>query len=243
MGDISEMRGLIVLFTVVSLTVALIMLMPSDYFTAGTTMPNTYNNTVLGIIAWNSSYTQNKTHNAIDYFTLNGYTWYFEDALLTEHLTLGTYSTWWIFNYDFDFVRWINTTGYDLSQPQELNGIPELRLETFTGSSPYEFEAKNGRTSLKITFSYNTTAYASWTEALAASELYAIFNADWTDRNTSMNALGVVGLVLTASLPNIDPVVNGVFALIAWGFIAVSIYLVFIFVLRIVGAVFGGGGA
>lgn len=245
MGDISEMRGVIVLFTVVSLTVGLIMLMPSNYFTASTTAPSTYNNTVTGILAWNSSYTLNVTKGTVQTFSLNGYGWYMDTAILTDTMRLGTYSNWFIFNYDFDWIRWINTTGYDWSETDAF-GDPQLNfadLDTASVEQPYTFDAKNSRTNIRVTMVYNDTAYSTWSDALNADAITLIFSIDLDDRNTSMNALGIVGLVLTAQLPNIHPVVNGVFALIGWGFVGASVYLVFIFVLRIVGAVFGGGGA
>jgi len=50
----------------------------------------------------------------------------------------------------------------------------------------------------------------------------------------------MIGMLFTASLPDVDPSLNYIIAIPLW--ICCS-YLIFIFVLRIIGAVFGGGGA
>lgn len=248
MGDISEMRGVIVLFTIVAATISLILLIPSDFYAAAIDPSVAPDATISDVIAWNNTYIANLTYNPLvdtsNTFTLNGYN-YGINVYPIGSINIHTYASWWIFEWDRDDFQWF-MNGVHSSVLYDYIGnifevIPTSIIDSF--DSPQTFEIKNSKTQATITLVYDTTTYDTFDAALKANDASIIFNVDWSDRNTSMNALQLVGMVLTASLPNIHPVLNGLFAVFGWGLVAASTYLAFIFVLRIVGAIFGGGGA
>lgn len=240
MGDISEMRGLIVLFSIVAVTISLILLIPSEFYVASVDPSSTPNADIPSIIAWNSTYILNITSHTSQQFVINGYNWEMTSDDTT--LQLGTYSSWWVFTWDYDDCSWYSGV-LDLTSQQGFTELKYLNVTLLTSDPPTALTCKNDKTEIKVTLTYNSTAYSNYADALDSDDLKAVFFVDWDDRNTSMNALQLVGLVLTGGLPNIHPALSVVFGFIGWAVVAAAVYLSFIFVLRVVGAVFGGGGA
>lgn len=256
MGDISEMRGLIVLFSVIAVTISLILLIPSQFYTpVGVDEQYLPEPDTLQLVAWNNTLALNLTYiyNDIETFEfdLNGYNY---RLCVTTNGTspndepviwMLTYAQWSIFQWDFDYFSWFDNISLTVSQDYSYLYIerPAIFSTTIDGYDPATFKAKNTKTQCSVTFAYNTTAYGNFTEALKSDDAQAMFFVDWEDRNTSMNALTLISMLLTGGLPNVDPVLSVVFGFMAWGFVAAAAYMIFIFVLRIVGAIFGGGGA
>lgn len=248
MGDISEMRGVVVLFTIISVTISLILLIPSEFYSSSASPATSPNADINPLIAWNNTYVANLTYNAFvdtsTTFSINGYN-YGINVYPGGEVNIHTYESWWVFEWGRDDFKWYHL-GVIKSEPLIYLGVTFEGVKSSTVDSiapPQKFSLKNSKTKTDVTLVFNTTAYGSWDAALKANAGSVVFQIDWNDRNTSMNALQLVGMVLTASLPNVHPVLNGVFALFGWGLIAAGVYLAFIFTLRIVGAVFGGGGA
>lgn len=243
------MRALIVIFTVVAVTISLIVLIPSGFYSSSLNPLTTPDVDPASIIAWNSTttYTLNYTASAVTNidFQLNGYNYRIMVVGYSEpaHIDVLTYAYWGPFYWDFDSFQWFKD-GVDITQFDEYYSYKSIYATTVDNyDNPAKFTIENTKTRATLTFVYDDATYASFNEALKADAATAVFNVEWDDRNTSMNALQLVGLVLTASLPNIHPALSAIFAFVGWGLIAASAYLAFIFVLRIVGAVFGGGGA
>ncbi len=240
MGDISEMRALIVLLSVVGITIGLIATMPSEFFS--TDVDNTFipDPDTLELIAWNSTLTINATNNNWENFDLNGY--HFQFNFDSPNIWCFTYAYWWVFTWDQDGFYWRNENNTDVTTV--IGVVPTLNLTDIVDyDNPSSFQMKNSKTQIKATLSFNGTAYTDFQEALEADDLQITFNSDWSDRNTSINALSLIAMVLTGSLPDIASELSIVFFFVSWAFIATTSYLVFIFALRIVGAVFGGGGS
>jgi hypothetical protein len=101
-------------------------------------------------------------------------------------------------------------------------------------------KAQNSKTKVSVSFAYNTSAYTCFSDAYNAHDCAMLIKYDLNDRNTSINALTLISMLFTAQLPMVDPTINLLLAFPLW---ACTSYLIFIFVLRIIGAVFGGGGA
>lgn len=237
MGDMSELRTLIVIFVTVTATIALVVIMPSEFYTASNEYyggPDDVD--ALSLLAWNSTYTLNVTDDNFHYQTINGY----NVAVLTvsNEIEMYTYAQWSVFVWDQDGFQWYNRTNVRIDDTFWLS-LADIQ----NYSNPYQFQTKNGKTKMAVTISYNDTSYTSFSDALDNDDLQFTFNLDWEDRNTGLNALSLVAMILTGSLPSVHPVLNGIFAFIGWAFIAAGVYLAFIFTLRLVGAVFGGGGA
>ncbi len=246
MGDISEMRGLIVVFVVIAVAITLIVAIPSEFYTPTLTNPQIGGNiSPEDLLAWNTTTTFNLTSGFEEDFSLNGYEWriqqlgFFGDP---EGVGLHTMAKWWIFTWDVDYCRWYDSQSIDRSSYYLGKAYLSMdvldQLCSIDGTAT--LTAQNSKTKLTLTFTYNASAYIKFSDALTAGEAYVSFNSDWDDRMTSINALSLIGMLFTATLPNIDPTLN---LIIAFGLWACVGYLVFIFALRIVGAVFGGGGA
>lgn len=244
MGDISEMRGLIVLFTIVALTITLILLIPPEFFTAATNEQNKPDSVnPQNIIAWNQTYSVNASAGVSQTWSMNGYNFWFaiektDPFGAYDKIKLATYDSFWIFTWNYDYFGW-----YD-ADDNLISVSNELYAETVDlYGTPYQFACKNSKTEVRATIAYNTTAYTDFADACSSTDFSVIFNIDWDDRASSMNALSLISLILTGSMPGVDPVLSIIFGLLSWGIVAAGCYMAFIFVLRIVGAVFGGGGA
>lgn len=250
MGDISEMRGLIVVFCVIAVSITLILLIPSEYYTASLSNAQVGDAAPTDVISWNNTYTINMTDPTTDLFQIGGYNVEVASVILIgippgvdpTAIRMDTYSNWWVFFWDWDYFRWIDPDGLDVSYTNHALGYPVIQISTLDNyANPVQFTAQNGKTKLTVSFSYNSTAYTSFQDAWTSSGyIYMVFNIDWDDRMTSISALSLIGMLFTASLPSVDPVINLLISFALW---ACTAYLVFIFALRIVGAVFGGGGA
>lgn len=244
------MRGLIVLFTVMSLTISLILLMPAQFFTYSGSENQQPEVDLQNVLAWNNTLTVNLTDTTDTTFQLNNYNYRIK---VTNHMIhLCTYAVWWIFEWDHDYFHyWKNSV--DVSTDAWVQRGTALYLEPSINCSRVDadyldndtltYNCKNGKTETKTNFSFNTTAYDNFTEAIDADDAFVTFLVDWSDRNTGLNAFQLVGMVLTGTLPGIDDNLSIVFGFLSWGFIAAAVYIAFIFALRLAGAIFGGGGA
>ena len=198
-------------------------------------LPNTED--INKYIAWNDTLTVNMTGTDGYEFQLSGYNFYLvSQTVYDPHgIRLNTYAQWGPFTWDQQYFTWYDSDSVDYGTTLDTSVIDE---------NPITFNARNYYIGVSVTFGYNSS-FASFDDALVNGDgdAYAIFNVDWEDRETSMNALQLVALVITGTLPNVHPVLSFIFGFIGWGIVAAAAYLFFIFILRIVGAVFGGGGA
>ena len=256
MGDISEMRAVIVILAFVVFTVTLVGLMvsesPSMFMgiaqgSSGTGTDQTTSPSSL--LAWNSTYILNITGTFEYEFHVGGWNvrvekW--DNHWSTDGFFMETYDAWWIFNWNFDQFKWFKE-GTDVSIFAEIPPapsqwrIPISRLDLdFANGKSLTYQAKNTKTQWDISFNFNSSKFAKPSDALYGNEMYMFFELDFNDRSTSINALSFIGGIFTFSLPGLPFIPN----LILWLMIfPAAMYLVFIFVLRIIGAVFGGGGA
>jgi hypothetical protein len=192
-----------------------------------------------GLMIWNETVSQTiLSTSATYYFDVAGW----NVRLIASPsgggiLSLATYSAWWGFLWDFRYFDWYNSLASSTNLGDHLH-ISQLDNDYGNGSMSYAL--RNDLTNLNCVFSFNTTAYSLPSNAFSAGALTINFNVDYEDRNTSINVLNFIGALFTFSLPGIDP--RLLFILMS-PIIAATVYLAFIFVLRIVGSVFGGGGA
>jgi hypothetical protein len=248
MGDISEMRGLIVVVTLIGVTIALLVAMPPEFYAASVANASTSNVSPEEILAWNQTLNINFTGGWSTYdFPLNGYNWELiasdEPGKDLDFIALTTYDQWWIFKYNWDDCKWYDGQGTEISESfwfptygsHQILGVKVVDLH-----EGEVLKAQNTKTKVSVSFAYNTTAYSCFSDAYNAHDCAMIIQFDLNDRNTSINALTLISMLFTAKLPNVDPTINLLLAFPLW---ACTGYLVFIFVLRVVGAVFGGGGA
>lgn len=238
MGDISEMRGLLVVASVIIITVAMIIIIPTSIIqsnitnsaSAGVVNP-------INVLAWNTTYTVNLTYPDVQEFSLNGfnyelYTLEFESE---PQIILGTFAEWGPFKWDSESFDWY----YSGNLVSHNNGFMQSSvIDEY--DTPAAFTLTNSKTSIEIATAYDSGSYASFQAALEADDAFLVFQTDWDERDSSLNAFQLLGMIYTASLPGLDPLTNYFITIPLW---IATIYLAFIFVLRLIGAVFGGGGA
>jgi hypothetical protein len=256
MGDISEMRAVIVILAFVVFTVSLVGLMVSESpsmfmgIAQGSSGVDTSQSvSPSGIIAWNETYTLNLTHAMPPPFEFQIGGWnVMAQKYDSPGLSIETYDAWWIFMWNLDPFKWyhngveVSISGSTIAYGQMYFITPSQLDSDFAakGVSGLKYTIKNTRTQMDVTFAFNTTKYATPSLAYLGNEISLIFDLNWNERNTSVNALAFISGIFTFSLPGLPFIPN----LILWLIIfPAAMYLAFIFVLRVIGAVFGGGGA
>jgi len=93
---------------------------------------------------------------------------------------------------------------------------------------------------MKGFFGYNDTLYSSPSQAWDHHGLWILLGINFDQMSTGFNAFNLIGMLLFFQLPMVHPIINYIIAVPIWVCI---IYLSFIFILRALGAIFGGGGA
>lgn len=250
MGDISEYRGIIVVVGFMVCIFVLVGSIPPEF-----AAPSYGNSSVPGsinpnqLLSWNQTYAYNISYSINEYendFNLQGWNIRFEHKTVhvwpDRFFILETFDWWGPFAWNFDHFHYYRGST-DLSTYNSGYAAYGMLLSTLqteeTAGRALTYDLKNSYTSMTATFIYNKTAYATVTAAYNAGGLSITFGMDWNDRNTSMNAFALMGNLFSVVVPLPEPL-----NLIVIGVVVGALcYLAFIFALRIVGAVFGGGGA
>jgi len=91
-----------------------------------------------------------------------------------------------------------------------------------------------------VYFGFNDTIYESLEEAWDYNGLAMFVGINFDQTKTGYNAWDLIAMLLFFQLPDIHWIINALIALPLWACIA---YLTYIFILRALGSIFGGGGA
>ena len=248
-GNIAELRPLIFIAAFVGLSVALVgwMVMESPTLflgaNAGSSSTGDSSQSPLDLMAWNETYVLNVTDTFEYTFQVGGWNVRVEKWTSTKSFYMETYAYWSIFNWNFDAFRW-HKDGVDVTHDYPYPTPSSQRLDItqldsdFAEGKGLGYKAKNSRTEFSVTFVFNTTEYDTPTDAYDGNHMHMIFNVDFDDRNTSINAVSFIAGLFTFSVPGVPTYVSVIIWLMMFPPLA---YLTFIFVLKIVGAVFGGG--
>jgi len=251
MGDLSEMRGLIVVISFIGVFVTIVALMVSEspsLFTSlpsnGTsTIPTANNKLPSEFLAWNTTYTHNLTGSpgTEKFFDLAGWHYVVEEKIniYSQHwIGMATFDYFWIFPnpWSFDFFKFYHEGDLIADRYLHIYSLDAL----YAANKTLKFECINSKTSASVLFQFKETTYTDPQDAYDAGALTMHFNIDWEDRNTSVNVLNFIGALFMWNLPGLDWRIQ---ALMMIPLMVASAYMLFIFVLRIVGSVFGGGGA
>lgn len=247
MGDISEMRGLLVVASVIIIMVSMLIIIPPSVYES-----NLRNSETAGIInpvnqlSWNSSLTVNLTHAVgfagwQDTFRLNGFNYIITTYESGQYATsqtiklqtcaeLGDFLIIWA----EESMIWYDTDNKIVSLSSEV--IETSIIDDY--ATPAQFTLQNGQTSITATCVYDNTTYSSFDDALTNDAASLVFETELDYTNSNLNAFQLIGMLYTASLPGLDPLINYLITIPLW---IATIYLAFIFILRLTGALFGGG--
>jgi hypothetical protein len=248
-GNLAELRPLIFVAAFVGFIVLMFGIMvaesPSLFMGATTGSSSITNSTTspnpLNLLAWNSTYILNITDSsdASYHFVIQGWNVavFTYDQWGIKKIDMATYSEWWIFKWDWDDFAWYKD-GVQVSEQGEIWFNLYVLDTHYSQNKTLNYLAKNTKTQLTVYFVFNTTAYAKPTDAYSAGGLAMVFQQDFNDRNTSVNALSFLAGLFTFSLPGMPWQIN----MLIWiAIFPALMYLAFIFVLKILGAIFGGG--
>jgi len=256
MGDISEMRGLIVCGTFLGVFVLLLMWMPPELFTAGNYRQVVVEDVFEGVdvfaFADTDSWCLNETggweypldntmyvRNVDDgdgYIGGHDVLFFYRDAnetpleTWTHHLYGGFLIT---LVHDMNYY---DTNGIDQGQQLTVAEIEANSDDNVTS----KFYLKCSHFTMVQIYGYNGTTFNSFTHAWNNWGLYSFWGVDFEHVSTSYNAFDLVGKLLFWQLPSVNVYINALISIPMW--ICIE-YLLFIFILRVIGAVFGGGGA
>jgi hypothetical protein len=249
-GNLAELRPLVFIAAFVGFILLIVGMMASetptlfvDATTGSGSTPISAPNP-LGLVAWNSTLNFTLSHGAIDDFGFGGYNVRLGSPDLYLYFRSFTYANWWIFNWDVEDFDWYNSQNVKESVTYGALGSQGLALSQMTtdyetyGISGLRYTWKNSKTTIPVSFLFNETAYDSPTEAFNDAHLYIFINSNFATAATSFNALTFISGLFTFSLPGIPTVVNALLWVIIFPPLG---YLTFVFVLKIIGAVFGGG--
>jgi len=253
MGDISELRGLIVVMSFLGAFVLLIGAMPSDFYTAGDMRAISTPEEIFETIDV-YSFAETKT---IWLNESGGSEWWIDPTFCIEDVDIG--------NWDIDFyykdanesglscrlihihyewiiwpadhhLKWFDKTGVDQSDSSGYLTVEDIQTNSVSNVS--RWRAVCDHTTYYTSFAYNTTLYGNFTHAWNYHGLYAFFGVNFDRTNTSYNAFQLISMLLFFQMPAMNPILNAFMAIPIWICIA---YLIFILLLRAIGAIFGGG--
>lgn len=251
MGDISEMRGLVVVVSFLAVFFIIASLIPSGLLQSSSSpqanrgiTPNEGLN-AYRMLGWNNSkdITILSGGNANE-TQVKGYNVYMSTSSgVIDPVILGeTYASWWIIVWDVDYFKWYLQNGTDVSNylinPRiAISMLDALYAENYS----MVFSLVNSHVSLTGAFTWNTGTYAKPSDAYAVDALHLGFETSFDDTGSSINAWNLLTSILFFQyIPSVPIYMSAMIAVPIWVCIG---YLVFIFILRMIGVVFGGGGA
>ena len=254
MGDISELRGLLVTISFLGILVLLLALIPFQFYVSGehreVNVPDVFEAIDIYYYAETKSFYMNETggkefgNEYIVEIDLGNWDIDFHYALanasrLSCSLLHKRYE--WIIIPAFHHLTWYNTQGMKRGQDFPYESGTHLYVEDIEedgSGGEAHYNAKCSHTQYKVIFAYNSTLYSSFEEAWDYHGLAVFFGVEFDQVNTSYNAWNIVSMLLFFQLPTIHPLINAIIAIPLWICIA---YITFILILRAIGAIFGGG--
>lgn len=106
--------------------------------------------------------------------------------------------------------------------------------------SSLRFIISNSRTSSTVAFLFDEDLYGSPGAAWWNDALFVSFDNNYSEKQSGMNAFALIGGLLFWSLPGVPVEIYAIISFMVWPPI---IYVAAIWVLRIIGSVFGGGAS
>jgi len=255
LGDISELRGLIVVMSFIGVYALLIALMPSQLFTAGdirdVEVPELFDSVDILAYAQTCTVHTNETGGKVvgNYYkvelkTAGGEDLGNRDLDLKYKLNSSTpynmyvnhyWKEWVIFTYveKLDFYH----EGIGLG-----NYLSPAIMEQYVDSNENDtasFMLVSTRHKFQYYFSvgFNSTSWNNFTHAWQNKDLYIFVAVDFDNVHTSYNAWQIVGMLLFFSLPEINPIIKAMISIPIWICIA---YLIYVLIIKVIPLIAGG---
>jgi len=245
MGDISEMRGLVVIFSFIAVFVILMGLIPSQFLMAdyeGRTVnvPDYFEALDLLFYVNTMNLTLDDSGSLqggfyIYSFDFGGHNLRLLDKVNPNELWMQHYWYWLIFPTAHHYMDWVNRDSTNRG-----NSLSASELDSDYTKGNIRYTVKCDDFQMDVFFGFNETTYSTPSEAWQNNELSLLLAIEFDQVNTSINAWSLISMLLFFQLPDVHWIINALIAIPLW--IAIA-YLAFIMLLRTIGAVFGGGGA
>jgi len=244
MGDISEIRTLIVVVSFLSCMVLLLLWLPASDFAESIIEARQYSSPedfdISDIMAYNQTYsiTFNYTmdspyHIDADDSGIGHDLWLQLDKYW---ISLDHFWYWFSIPVGFHDMEWYDTTREKISyQEAYMEKLDIETLDDYIYGSTFWMECKHLQ--LKIVFSYNTTTYSSHLEAFDAEALAMSCGVEWEIEKTTYNAWDLIGMLLIFNMPDVHPAINALMKIPLWTCIA---YLCYVLIIKVIPFIAGG---
>jgi len=254
MGDISELRGLVVVLTALGTFALLVSWMPSELFVAteGRTIspPDIFETVDVFSYAETKTIRMNET-GGVDFAN---YYWvqdcdlgnrdldfFYKDAN-ESNLDLWVDHSWleWLIIPVGERLRWVNSEGIDRGTTLTVG---EMALDQEANNSTVNYRLVSDRWNFQYfaSFAFNHTLYGGYQYPWEASwnfhGLYFFMAVNFDQVNTSFNAFHLIALLLFFQLPDVNVYVNALIAIPLWVNIA---YLVYVLIIKVIPFIAGG---
>lgn len=259
MGAMAELRPIIVIGSFMAIVFLLISIMPQGFFGSNNGIIITPTNTnFYSLLGTNDTITFNLTGSPPHDFGNKDFGGWHLDVQEVSTSDYGSAiwvqvaDAWYGIFYNREDFKWFNMNNTEIdvyhsdipdnTYPGKHYVMPIISIE-FNSENQTELSylLESTKTTIKVVFLYDFSTYASPLLAYDVGNLTMIVGIDFNERNTQINAWTVIGSFLTFQLiPNCDVILALFIEIPFW---LAELYVVFIMVLRVIGAVFGGGGA
>jgi hypothetical protein len=253
MGDLSEMRGLIIIGSVIGVFILLYGWMPSQlvYPESGMTNLNIpqYFEGQSTVLYNNTFYSINFTLDAISYPAWWGY-WGQKFTFADSKYLFGYWNTTNYSGHTPEFICdvidaydiYVATCSFSTKTTDYGTALSYTELDALKASGgDLQFSVTcSGYASFTIMLAYDEDVYSTPTQAFQADAMKIQVGQTIDQIGTATSATGILWNVLTFQWLSVNPYLAALLAIPFW---IATAYLIFIVVLRMAGAIFGGGGA
>jgi len=246
MGDIAELRGLIVVIVFLSVFVSLVLTIPIPFNVTGyedkrqTTIPEIFEG--VDINAYASVY-NNTIDDGYDYtqqWDCGGISWTLQ-AQYNDRIYLKR-NRYWVFGpigiyQGSDEMTWQSEKGANRGEVLTDTYL-DADFNNDTGGNKYKcFIQSDPKIYCNIYFTFNVTKYSTPSEAKDLGELYYLQTIGVEVQASTMNAWNIIGMLVFFQMPEIHPVLNALIAIPLWICIG---YLIYVLVIKLIPFIGGG---
>jgi hypothetical protein len=239
-GDLSELRGLLVVITFLSVTVLLVSMIPGEFVVSTTTnrqvvVPEAYSSSEVMAIA--SSYNFTFGPHVDKEFDLGGHTFLIFDNAAGSIpgngiMMFHTWIEYWIF-HNQDPMLWYDSQNIQRDTGEDFSTWPwMMKFQTIDDigvNTTWTVQCQH--VTVKIMFGYNTTSYDNCTQAYENDALGIWLGINFDQVNTQYNAWNLISMILFFQMPDVHPLINAIIAIPIWVTIA---YLVFTLITKLI---------
>ena len=243
MGDLAELRGIILVMTFLSCFFIISSSIPTQYYYSiilrkDVDIPDFIE--ANEIIQFNYSAIESLhsseawTAGGNEYFlesNIGGHDIKFSWDLDTQYIFIHHVIYWWIFKTNEHKMKWYYE-GKEIPQADTpgITGVVYLtEIIDYFDNGTAHFRVQCDHTGFDLTIAYNTTAYTSFTEAFNNNDFWFIVGMTIDDIKTKLSAWDLIGRLLFFQMPEIHPVLNMIIAIPVWTCIS---YLIYVLVLK-----------